>query len=99
MSGPRAGAADGDEVAGPSDSARARYYQGVVIRLFRGSRRGFVRSATGREIPFDFDLVRMVGPVRRADQLNEGMQIGFDVSRTQRGVCVSLIRCWAERAE
>jgi len=75
------------------DETGARFYQGTVVRLQRGAERGRIRShATGREIPFVFQHVTMVGPHQRFADLREGQVIGYDVSRTSRGLRVSTIR-------
>lgn len=75
------GAADGD-----------KYYRGIVCALQRGSQRGTIRSTSGREITFVFAHVAMLGSHRRFDDLYEGLQVGFDVSWTSKGLRVSVIR-------
>jgi hypothetical protein len=77
---------------GPAGSGRSRYYQGRIRRLFRGSETGVVRSATGREIPFEFQHVVMYGPVRDFADLREGLAVGFDVGWTSRGLRVTALR-------
>jgi hypothetical protein len=67
------------------------FYRGTIERLFRGSQVGVVRSASGREIPFEFLHVSMVGPLRRYDDLREGMQVGFDVGWTSSGLRVTVL--------
>lgn len=77
---------------GTADFGPDRYYQGRIKRLFRGSETGIVRSATGREIPFEFQHVVMYGPVRDFEQLREGLSVGFDVGWTSRGLRVTALR-------
>jgi hypothetical protein len=77
---------------GSADAAQERYYQGRIKRLFRGSETGIVRSATGREIPFEFQHVVMYGPVRDFDGLREGLAVGFDVGWTSHGLRVTALR-------
>lgn len=74
--------------AGPSD----KFYRGKILRLFRGSASGVVLSAAGREIPFDFRHVTMVGKVRKFDELREDMEVGFDVGWTSRGLQVTMMK-------
>jgi hypothetical protein len=69
-----------------------KFYHGIVCALQRGSQRGTIRSTSGREIPFVFAYVTMLGPHRRFDDLYEGLQIGFDVSWTSKGLRVCVIR-------
>jgi hypothetical protein len=84
-----------DEGATPPDDRSilaGKFYRGTIDRLFRGSQVGVVRSFTGREIPFEFLHVSMVGPLRSYDDLREGMQVGFDVGWTSNGLRVTVIR-------
>jgi len=69
-----------------------KYYRGVVLKLSRSAQRGTVRSASGRNIPFIFTHVTMVGPHHRFEDLREGLGIGYDVSWTSKGLRVSVIR-------
>jgi hypothetical protein len=83
---------DADSVIGIEDSAVDKFYRGTIVRLFRGSQRGVVRSQRGREIPFRFSSVVTTGPLRRFDSLREGMEVGFDVGWTSKGLCVTVLR-------
>jgi cold shock CspA family protein len=69
-----------------------KYYRGTVQKLQRGAEHGQILAASGREIPFTFAHVTMVGTHRRFEDLREGMEVGFDVSWTSRGLRVSVIR-------
>jgi len=68
------------------------FYCGTVRRLFRAKRRGIIRSQTGRDIPFTFVHVDMVGTLRRFEGLRVGMRVGFDVGWTAKGLRVTVIR-------
>jgi hypothetical protein len=82
-----------DEPSGFDGAASGdKYYRGTVVRLQRGTQAGAIRTASGREIPFRFVNVTMVGPARRFDDLREGLEVGYDVSWTSRGLRVSVIR-------
>jgi len=82
-----------DEVpADPVDGLSDKYYVGTIAKLFAGSERGVVRTATGREIPFKFAHVRVVGERRRFSDLTEGATVGYDVSWTSHGLRVSVLR-------
>ena len=48
--------------------------------------------ATGREYVFKQPFVQIVGPIPRLDGLREGMEVGFDLGWTSRGIRVTLIR-------
>ncbi len=69
-----------------------KFYHGTVHTLQRGSQRGTIRAASGRDIPFVFAHVTMIGAHRRFDDLYEGLRIGYDVSWTSKGLRVSVIR-------
>ena len=69
-----------------------KFYRGTIYTLHRGSQRGTVRTASGREIPFIFTYVTMLGRHRRFEDLHEGVQVGYDVSWTSRGLRVSVIK-------
>jgi hypothetical protein len=74
----------------PSD-ATARFYAGTIKKLFAGTGMGVVRSATGREVPFAAMHVILAGPVRRFEDLREGMTVGFDVGWTSKGLRVTVL--------
>ena len=69
-----------------------RFYRGHIAKLWRGSQRGTVRGASGREVPFVFPHVNMLGSRRRFADLREGMEVGYDVSWTSHGLRVSVLR-------
>jgi hypothetical protein len=69
-----------------------KYYHGRIAKLFRGSQMGVVRSGNGREIRFEFLHLTMVGPLRRFEDLREGMAVGFDVGWTSKGLRVTVMR-------
>ena len=74
-----------------SPTSPDKFYRGTIQKLFRGSQAGLVRSGNGREIPFAFLHVVMVGSLRRYEDLREGMAIGFDVGWTSKGLRVTVI--------
>ena len=76
---------------GDRDSSE-RFYRGTILTLSPGAQRGTIRSASGRNIPFVFPYVTLLGPRRRFEDLSEGLQVGFDVSWTSKGLRVSVIR-------
>ena len=76
----------------PETASADKFYHGTILKVLRGSRSGVLRSGTGREIPFVFLHVTMVGPLRRFDDLREGMRVGYDVGWTSKGLRVTVIR-------
>ena len=79
-----------------AESAESRFYGGVIVRLHPGSRRGTVRSDSGREIGFSWQDVRVLGAEGGFSALREGLRVGFDLGRTSRGVCVTTLRLYPE---
>lgn len=76
----------------PSDTPPPdRFYPGIIKRLFPGAGMGVVRSATGREISFAAAHVILTGPIRRFEDLREGMTVGFDVGWTSKGLRVTVL--------
>lgn len=73
--------------------AGAKFYQGRIRKLFQGGRAGVILSDSGREVPFTFAHVMMVGPCRRFEDLREGLSVGFDVGWTANGLRVTVICC------
>lgn len=67
------------------------FYRGVVCKLHRSPERGKVRSASGREVPFTFAHLRMAGSHRRFEDLHEGLEVGYDVGWTSKGLRVHVI--------
>ena len=83
---------DDDAPAPDAVESADKYYRGIVLKLSRSAQRGTIRSASGRNIPFIFMHVTMVGPHQRFEDLREGQEIGYDVSWTSKGLRVSVIR-------
>ena len=81
-----------DEEGAGAETPADKFYRGTIAKLFRGSESGVVRSGNGRDIPFTFLHVVMIGSLRRFDDLREGMPIGFDVGWTAKGLRVTVIR-------
>ncbi len=67
------------------------FYRGVICKLHRSPERGKVRTSSGREVPFTFAHVLMAGSHRRFEDLREGMQVGYDLGWTQKGLRVHVI--------
>ncbi len=68
------------------------FYRGTILRYSPATGQGLLRSATGRQISFDLQFVTL-GPSLRGKQpavrLEEGLEVGFDVGWTSRGLRAS----------
>jgi cold shock CspA family protein len=71
------------------------FYHGVISKIFWRNETGVIHSDTGKDIPFAFPFVTLLGVPRQDIQfLREGMRVGFDVSRTPKGLRVSVIKVY-----
>ena len=80
----------------PLVSARGDFYhQGVVTKLFPSNNTGVVRTESGRELTFSFDLVIMCGEKSSPLDLKVGELIGYDLGWTSAGLRVTKIKTYA----
>ena len=71
------------------------FYHGTISKIFWRNETGVIHSDTGKDIPFAFPFVTLLGVPRQDIQfLREGMRVGFDVSRTSKGLRVSVIKIY-----
>ncbi|MCC6764160.1 MAG: hypothetical protein IT293_05805 [Deltaproteobacteria bacterium] len=70
-----------------------RYYRGTVSVVHHGSRTGWLRTERGREVPFAAAHLTLVGTTSFST-LCPGLQVGFDLGRSSRGLCVTTIRVY-----
>jgi hypothetical protein len=89
---PDGGRAQPEHAVEESSDSGDKFYRGTICKLQRNAQRGSIHAASGREIPFVFQYVTMLGPHRHFEDLVEGMEVGYDVSWTSRGLRVSVIR-------
>jgi len=80
----------------PQAHQEDNFYRGLIVFLDRARGRGTIRSASGRELHFQFPYVRVVGAplggrAPGLDWLRQGDPVGFDVGWTSRGLRVTLI--------
>ena len=73
--------------AGPRDY----FYRGRVLRVNYGNGSGVVETGNGREVRFVFPYVEILDGRKVAD-LAEGMEIGFDLGWTSRGLRITKIK-------
>jgi hypothetical protein len=73
------------------------FYRGIITSLNRATLKGKVRSDSGRELPFKFPHVSVVGAplgghAPGIDLLHVGDRVGFDVGWTSGGLVVTRIK-------
>lgn len=77
------------EPSEPEESGEL-FYRGILLQFARGTGRGVIRSArTGREVPFELLHVVVLGSADDPFDLREGMEVGYDVGWTSRGLRVT----------
>jgi hypothetical protein len=88
--------AAGDGRDAEADLAPPRYlfYHGVIATVNWSRGTGVVRSGNGRDIPFDFQFVTMLGGKRQIEHLLPGMRVGFDVGWTSKGLRITAIKIY-----
>jgi hypothetical protein len=80
------------------------FYRGLISFLDRVRGRGVIRSASGREVGFEFPFVTVVGAelgghAPGIELLRQGDSVGFDVGWTSRGLRVTKINPAKERTD
>ena len=90
--------ADGAEEAGSGPEAASErpdfYYHGIVRRLSPRKGTGVVRTASGREVRFSYQMVRVSGRLSTPKSLKEGMVVGYDLGWTSHGLRVTRIKTY-----
>ena len=73
-----------------------RYHQGAVTKLFPSNNTGIVRTESGRELTFSYELVVLTGVARSPLDLKEGEVIGYDLGWTSQGLRVTKIHTYGK---
>ncbi|MGH7934543.1 MAG: hypothetical protein ACREQN_15465 [Candidatus Binataceae bacterium] len=73
------------------------FYSGMIVRLDRVRGRGLLRTNQGREVPFEFPFVAVVGApiggrMPGIELIQEGDTVGYDVGWTSKGLRVTAIK-------
>jgi hypothetical protein len=78
----------------PVAEPRDYFHRGVVGKLFPNNNMGVIRSESGREIPFSYEFVIMLGEIHDPALLQEGQEVGYDVGWTSVGLRVTKIKTY-----
>lgn len=70
------------------------FHRGTISRLFQSNNMGLVRTESGREIPFSYQFVSLVGTIKNPNDLREGQEIGYDLGWTSNGLRVTKIKTY-----
>ncbi|MFO1464351.1 MAG: hypothetical protein U1F66_11315 [bacterium] len=68
----------------PPEETAEKFPRGRVARFFPQSRYGFIKDRNGRDVYFNLDEVRFVGG-KDHRQLQEGVEVGYDLGWTSHG--------------
>lgn len=68
------------------------YHHGVISKLFPSNNMGVVRTESGREVQFAYDLVIVTGSINNPIDLREGMSVGYDLGWTSKGLRITKIK-------
>jgi hypothetical protein len=80
-------------------SARGDYFhQGVITKLFPSNNAGVVRTESGRELTFSYDLVILCGEAKSALDLKVGEPVGYDLGWTSSGLRITKIKTYPKPA-
>ncbi len=72
------------------------FYHGVIVKLFPRNNMGVVRTESGREITFSYNLVIVIGASKSPNDLKQGQKIGYDLGWTGNGLKVTKIKVYPD---
>ncbi len=76
-----------------------QYHHGVITKLFPSNNTGIVRTESGRELTFSYELVILFGEAKTPAELTEGESVGYDLGWTSSGLRITKIKTYPKRAE
>jgi hypothetical protein len=84
-------------MSGPGniEAQKDLFHHGFISKLFPSNNMGLVRTESGREIPFSFQFVILLGEVNNPSELIEGQAVGYDLGWTSNGLRVTKIKTYA----
>jgi hypothetical protein len=85
----------GENQHNPAPPVRQDYYHhGVIAKLFPSNNMGVVRTESGREVRFSYDLVILCGEAKTPLDLREGERVGYDLGWTSAGLRITKIKTY-----
>jgi hypothetical protein len=82
-----------------SRESKDLYHHGVITKLFPSNNTGIVRTESGREVPFSYDLVILCGEAKSVQHLREGQRVGYDIGWTSNGLRVTKLKIYPQVAD
>jgi hypothetical protein len=74
------------------------FHHGVISKLFPSNNMGVVKTESGREVQFAYDLIVLLGDVQKTADLREGMEVGYDLGWTSNGLRITKIKVFSSPA-
>ena len=71
-----------------------QYHHGVITKLFPSNNTGIVRTESGRELTFSYELVILYGEAKTPSDLREGERVGYDLGWTSSGLRITKIKTY-----
>ena len=79
----------------PLSSARGDFYhQGRITKLFPSNNTGVVRTESGRELTFSYELVILCGEAKSPLELKVGEPVGYDLGWTSNGLRITKLKTY-----
>jgi hypothetical protein len=75
------------------------YHQGVITKLFPSNNTGVVRTESGRELTFSYELVIMIGEAKSALELKVGESVGYDLGWTSNGLRITKLKTYPQKSD
>lgn len=75
------------------------YHHGVITKLFPSNNTGIIRTESGRELPFSYELVILCGEAKKVQDLREGEQVGYDLGWTSGGLKITKIKTYPKSSD
>ena len=74
------------------------FHQGIITKLFPSNNTGVVRTESGRELTFSYDLVILVGEVKSPLELKVGQEVGYDLGWTSSGLRITKLKTYPKQS-
>jgi hypothetical protein len=72
------------------------FHQGVITKLFPSNNTGVVRTESGRELTFSYELVILCGEAKSPLELKVGEPVGYDLGWTSNGLRITKLKTYPQ---
>ena len=83
----------------PTAKINDRYHHGMITKLFPTNNTGVVRTESGRELTFSYELVILCGEAKTVAELREGELVGYDLGWTSSGLRITKLKTYPNPAD